>query len=216
MRGDASATRRANTIESTQARSRWGMRCPSCNFENPPANPFCVQCGSRLEGRCPKCGIENPSDAKFRGDCGSVLGCDAASAPGLAQNGSELRVSQDNTAVSAAPGTRAEDRNCGLRRYDGHVVQSTVMASLFRCTDGPADHPQRALYAALRMQEESAVTRRSCARPATFRSRRALALRPEWYGRFRPALPRPRTPRSGTPQIRFTDADGRAHRLDCR
>ena len=49
------------------------MRCPSCNFENPPAKRFCLQCGFRLEGLCPQCGAENPADARFCGDCGTGL-----------------------------------------------------------------------------------------------------------------------------------------------
>ena len=43
-----------------------------------------------------------------------------------------------------------------VRRYDGHVVQSTGdgIFALFGAPVAHEDHPQRSLYAALRLQEE--------------------------------------------------------------
>ncbi len=43
-----------------------------------------------------------------------------------------------------------------VRRYDGYVVQSTGdgIFALFGAPAAYEDHPQRALYAALRMQQE--------------------------------------------------------------
>ena len=43
-----------------------------------------------------------------------------------------------------------------VRRYDGYVVQSTGdgIFALFGAPVAHEDHPQRALYAALRMQED--------------------------------------------------------------
>ncbi len=43
-----------------------------------------------------------------------------------------------------------------VRRYDGYIVQSTGdgIFALFGAPVAHEDHPQRALYAALRMQEE--------------------------------------------------------------
>jgi class 3 adenylate cyclase len=43
-----------------------------------------------------------------------------------------------------------------VRRYDGYVVQSTGdgIFALFGAPVAHEEHPQRALYAALRMQEE--------------------------------------------------------------
>ena len=43
-----------------------------------------------------------------------------------------------------------------VRRYDGYVVQSTGdgIFTLFGAPVAHEDHPQRALYVALRMQEE--------------------------------------------------------------
>lgn len=58
------------------------MRCPSCNFDNPDASSFCIECGVALERRCPKCGFDNLPQAKFCGRCGSSLTEPAGSASG--------------------------------------------------------------------------------------------------------------------------------------
>ncbi|HEX2644837.1 MAG TPA: zinc ribbon domain-containing protein, partial [Thermoanaerobaculia bacterium] len=51
------------------------MKCPQCQFDNPPAMKFCGQCGSKLGiPACAKCGAENPPGFKFCGECGSPLG----------------------------------------------------------------------------------------------------------------------------------------------
>lgn len=61
------------------------MRCPSCQFENPPQAKFCLECGARLAPaappRCPNCGLELPAGAKFCLECGTRL--DDAPAPSL-------------------------------------------------------------------------------------------------------------------------------------
>jgi class 3 adenylate cyclase/tetratricopeptide (TPR) repeat protein len=50
------------------------MRCPRCQFDNPPTMHFCVECGGRLERRCPQCGAETQPTFKFCGQCGAALG----------------------------------------------------------------------------------------------------------------------------------------------
>jgi class 3 adenylate cyclase/tetratricopeptide (TPR) repeat protein len=50
------------------------MRCPHCQFDNPPTMNFCVECGTRLERRCPQCGTEIQPTFKFCGQCGAALG----------------------------------------------------------------------------------------------------------------------------------------------
>ncbi|MFQ5898032.1 MAG: AAA family ATPase [Candidatus Methylomirabilia bacterium] len=49
------------------------MRCPACQFENPPAMRFCGQCGSALALSCPQCGAEVPGGFRFCGQCGASL-----------------------------------------------------------------------------------------------------------------------------------------------
>lgn len=50
------------------------MKCPQCQFDNPPGMKFCGQCGARLAAQCPQCNAENPPGFKFCGECGSPLG----------------------------------------------------------------------------------------------------------------------------------------------
>jgi class 3 adenylate cyclase/tetratricopeptide (TPR) repeat protein len=58
------------------------MKCPQCQFDNPPAMKFCGQCGSKLgQPACPSCGAESPPGFKFCGECGSSLAAPAPSAP---------------------------------------------------------------------------------------------------------------------------------------
>ena len=60
-----------------------------------------------------------------------------------------------------------------VHRYDGYIVQSTGdgIFALFGAPVAHEDHPQRALYAALRMQPELRKYHRNCASGASLRSR---------------------------------------------
>ena len=56
------------------------MRCRNCETENPPANKFCRECGSKILLSCPQCSAEISSSDKFCGRCGFDLkGKDALS-----------------------------------------------------------------------------------------------------------------------------------------
>ena len=66
-----------------------------------------------------------------------------------------------------------------VRRYDGYVVQSTGdgIFALFGAPVAHEDHPQRALYAALRMQEElRRYSAKAALRTAARRSRRRVGV----------------------------------------
>ena len=89
-----------------------------------------------------------------------------------------------------------------VHRYDGYVVQSTGdgIFALFGAPVAHEDHPQRALYAALRMQEElKRYSAKVLAEGGTADSRRASGSTPAkwWCARSRPARVRPSTRRSG-------------------
>jgi len=62
------------------------MKCPKCNFDNPEAAKFCVQCGSRQMIVCPECGQSNLSGFKFCSECGHNL-----HNPTMSTNYSDLR-----------------------------------------------------------------------------------------------------------------------------
>src|SRR5713101_1902945 len=50
-----------------------GMRCTSCDFENPDGMKFCGACATPLPARCPACGFDNPPQFKFCGACATPL-----------------------------------------------------------------------------------------------------------------------------------------------
>ena len=89
-----------------------------------------------------------------------------------------------------------------VHRYDGYVVQSTGdgIFALFGAPVAHEDHPQRALYAALRMQEElkrySAKVRGRRQQPDPGPRRRSTPAK-SWCARSRPARVRSSTRRSG-------------------
>jgi class 3 adenylate cyclase len=76
-----------------------------------------------------------------------------------------------------------------VHRYDGYVVQSTGdgIFAMFGAPLAHEDHPQRALYAALRMQEDlrryAATLRERAARRPRFASE--LTAAKSWCARFR-------------------------------
>jgi hypothetical protein len=159
------------------------MRCSKCGFENPDGMKFCGQCTARLALICPKCHFENPPGFKFCGQCTVALYATTnpkASRPSLTSSESDDSATLEGerktvTALFAdikgstelEQDLDPEDARAiidpalklmidAVRRYDGHVVQSTGdgIFALFGAPVAHEDHPQLALYAALRMQEE--------------------------------------------------------------
>src|SRR5271163_3544822 len=160
------------------------MRCPECNSENPEGKKFCGKCGTKLAGRCPNCGAENPPDNTFCGECGSALAAAASAkksnepqtriAEALAsenlegerkvvtalfadiKGSTEMMEDLDPEQARAVIDPALKLMMDAVHRYDGYVVQSTGdgIFALFGAPVAHEDHPQRALYAALRMQEE--------------------------------------------------------------
>src|SRR4051794_29632704 len=57
------------------------MKCPQCQFDNPPGMKFCGQCGGKLAAVCPQCGTEAVPGFKFCGACGASLAASPAPAP---------------------------------------------------------------------------------------------------------------------------------------
>lgn len=61
---------------STQGAARTPVRCPVCQFDNPPGMKFCGGCGQKLEQEpkiCPTCKAQNPPGSRFCGSCGEPL-----------------------------------------------------------------------------------------------------------------------------------------------
>ena len=204
------------------------MRCGKCGFENPGGMKFCGQCTNSLALICPKCRFENPPGFKFCGQCSAPLSTSEAKAALSIQVGkaADMQVAEGERKTVTAlfadikgstelmEGLDPEEARAiidpalklmidAVHRYDGYVVQSTGdgIFALFGAPVAHEDHPQRALYAALRMQEElkrySAKALPTAAHP--FEGASASTPAKSWCARLRPARVRWSTRRSVIP-----------------
>jgi class 3 adenylate cyclase len=160
------------------------MRCSKCGFGNPDAMKFCGQCTNPLALICPKCSFENPATFKFCGQCAAPLVSPAKQpiadtairivetvSDGAPSEGErktitalfadikgsmELMEDLDPEEARAIVDPALRLMIDAVHRYDGYIVQSTGdgIFALFGAPVAHEDHPQRALYAALRMQED--------------------------------------------------------------
>ncbi len=135
--------------------------CPKCGADNPAGKHFCGECGSALEA--PRAAsAEKLNDSLIRvsdtsasenleGERKTVTAL-FADIKGSTELEQDLDPEEARAIVDPALKLMIE----AVRRYDGYVVQSTGdgIFALFGAPVAHEDHPQRALYAALRMQEE--------------------------------------------------------------
>ena len=49
------------------------MKCPRCQYANPPGSNFCLGCGTRMGATCGACGNEVPAGARFCNKCGTPI-----------------------------------------------------------------------------------------------------------------------------------------------
>ena len=174
------------------------MRCSKCGFDNPGGMKFCGQCTTPLAQVCPKCGFENPPGVRFCGQCTTPLGSGSpgpwSSKPPTApeadgptaldgerktvtalfadiKGSTELMEDLDPEEARAIIDPALKLMIEAVRRYDGHLVQSTGdgIFGLFGAPVAHEDHPQRALYAALRLQDDLNAIQEGCARLGTCR-----------------------------------------------
>ena len=140
-------------------------RCPKCGAENPPGKRFCGDCGAAFSARS----ATAQSSASFSSTPGIALSADQpasvvtdgerktvtalfADIKGSTELAQDLDPEEARAIIDPALKLMIE----AVRRYDGYVVQSTGdgIFALFGAPVAHEDHPQRALYAALRMQDE--------------------------------------------------------------
>src|SRR5271167_1328132 len=139
--------------------------CPSCAVANAPGSKFCRKCGARLIG-----------DAAPARSADSIASNKALTITVLAEpeflpegerktvtalfadikGSTELMEELDPEEARAIIDPALKLMIDAAHRYDGYVVQSTGdgIFALFGAPVAHEDHPQRALYAALRMQED--------------------------------------------------------------
>jgi class 3 adenylate cyclase/tetratricopeptide (TPR) repeat protein len=138
-------------------------RCPNCGAENAPTKGFCGDCGTALPSRnatqpaTPSVNTPNvvitaeQASAANDGERKTVTAL-FADIKGSTELMAELDPEEASSMVDPALTLMID----AVRRYDGYVVQSTGdgIFALFGAPLAHEDHPQRALLAAIRMQEE--------------------------------------------------------------
>jgi class 3 adenylate cyclase len=139
--------------------------CPKCGAENPPSKRFCGDCGTALVPRSAT--AQSPTSPLRSGDIAITAEVTASAvAEGERKTvtalfadikGSmELMEALDPEEARAIIDPALKLMMEAVHRYDGYLVQSTGdgIFALFGAPVAHEDHPQRALYAALRIQEE--------------------------------------------------------------
>jgi class 3 adenylate cyclase/tetratricopeptide (TPR) repeat protein len=132
--------------------------CPNCHFENPPGFKFCGQCTTALGSGSP-----NPPSSKLyittsETNGPAVLDGERKMVTALfadIKGSMELMEDLDPEEARAIVDPALKLMIDAVHRYGGYIVQSTGdgIFALFGAPVAHEDHPQRALYAALRMQE---------------------------------------------------------------
>jgi class 3 adenylate cyclase/predicted ATPase len=136
--------------------------CPKCSADNPAGKRFCGECGTALAAPAAVATskklndsairvTETPAAENLEGERKTVTAL-FADIKGSTELEQDLDPEQARAIVDPALKLMID----AARRYDGYIVQSTGdgIFALFGAPVAHEDHPQRALYAALRMQEE--------------------------------------------------------------
>ena len=145
------------------------VHCPSCGTESEQGVRFCANCGSSLAATCPNCGTEAAPGAKFCANCGTNLS---------PQQVDETRAAEERKVVSVLFADLAgftarteqsdpEDVRARLTIYHktareqveahGGKVEKLMGDGVFAVFGVPSAHeddPERAVRAALRLQDE--------------------------------------------------------------
>src|SRR5579863_8561496 len=141
--------------------------CPRCAHLNAPDAKFCAQCAAALavqaavasNGPSPPAARAAVRVAAEPQDALTVLEGERKTVTALfadIKGSMELMEDLDPEEAQAIVDPALHLMIEAVRRYDGYVVQSTGdgIFALFGAPVAHEDHPQRALYAALRLQEE--------------------------------------------------------------
>jgi class 3 adenylate cyclase len=140
-------------------------RCPKCGAENAPSSAFCEDCGcalapntasaanspSQITAPAVRIAPEPPVGDKLDGERKTVtaLFADIKGSMDLIE---DLDPEEARAIVDPALRLMID----AVHRFDGYIVQSTGdgIFALFGAPVAHEDHPQRSLYAAIRMQDE--------------------------------------------------------------
>jgi len=159
------------------------MRCSRCSFDNPDGMKFCGHCTTPLALVCKNCHFENPPGFKFCGQCTTALGSESANprspdlpTPAREADGPTALDGERKTVTALFADLKGSTElmrdldpeearaildpvlqlMMAVHRYDGYVAQSTGdgIFAMFGAPVAHEDHAQRALHAALAMQDE--------------------------------------------------------------
>src|ERR1700730_1805138 len=146
-----------------QCAAPFKSRCSQCGFENSPAARFCGECAAPLTLATTKSTILPPSAPPVRAALETAV-ADVADGERKTvtalfadiKGSTELERDLDPQEARAIIDPALRIMIDPVGRYGGYIVQSTGdgIFALFGAPVAYEDHPQRALYAALRMQEE--------------------------------------------------------------
>jgi class 3 adenylate cyclase len=142
-------------------------RCAKCGADNSPASNFCGKCGAPLTNGAGSVVAASPPPESAPGVRVAPEQSDAALATAGERKTVTALFADIKGSMDLMEDLDPEEARAivdpairlmidAAHRYDGYVVQSTGdgIFALFGAPAAHEDHPQRALYAALRMQEE--------------------------------------------------------------
>src|SRR5437867_2730709 len=152
-------------------------RCLQCGFENPPGFKFCGECATPLSGRPPTSTVAVPVASTLPVSytpphlAERILAEQAAMEARGATDGERKTITalfaDLKGSTTLIEGLDPEEARAlidpalhlmmeAVHRYEGYVAQALGdgIFALFGAPIAHEDHPQRALYAALRMQDE--------------------------------------------------------------
>src|SRR5712664_4072969 len=144
-------------------------RCSSCDTVNPADANFCRKCGGALgagapvSSRSPHAALETPRvEVTHERQTAEGLEGERKTVTALfadIKGSTELMEDLDPEEARAIVDPALKLMIDATHRYDGYIVQSTGdgIFALFGAPVAHEDHPQRALYAAMRMQEEMSL-----------------------------------------------------------
>jgi class 3 adenylate cyclase/tetratricopeptide (TPR) repeat protein len=143
--------------------SKLATACAQCGASNEPGENFCGDCGAALTPPSSKAASVPPTADALHLDnplpTSQVLDGERKTVSALfadIKGSTELAQDLDPEEARAIVDPALKLMIEAVRRYEGYVVQSTGdgIFALFGAPLAHEDHPQRALYAALRMQDE--------------------------------------------------------------
>jgi class 3 adenylate cyclase/tetratricopeptide (TPR) repeat protein len=141
------------------------LQCPSCGTSNRPSARFCIECAAAL-GAASSAGITEPARSETRDialgtsrESHEISDGERKTVTALfadIKGSMELMEDLDPEEARAIVDPALKLMMDAVHHYGGYVAQSTGdgIFALFGAPVAHEDHPQRALYAALKMQEE--------------------------------------------------------------